>query len=421
MPRKLSNALTPLTVKNAKPGRHADGAGLHLLVKESGARSWVYRFMLKGKTRDIGLGAAAGAGAISLAKARDKADALRSKVREGVDPLAERDWEAARALASAQAAELAGITFKAVAEAHIAANEDGWRNAKHRQQWKNTLSTYVYPVIGRLPVAEIGTAHVLQILEPIWREKPETASRVRGRIETILDAAKARGYREGENPARWRGHIAQILPARKRLSRGHHKALSYEIIPSFITSLHDREATAALALEFAILTAARTSEVTGATWAEVDLTKEIWTVPAIRMKAGKEHRVPLSHRAIEILKTTQALGGDWLFCGPAKVTGEMKPKLSGMAMNMLLRRMKVDATVHGFRSAFRDWAAESTGFAHEVCEMALAHAIENKAEAAYRRGDLFDKRRRLMADWAAHCSGDCAAAGNLTPIRSAAS
>ncbi|WP_109808460.1 tyrosine-type recombinase/integrase [Sphingosinithalassobacter portus] len=419
MPRKLSNALTPLAVKNAKPGRHADGGGLHLLVKESGARSWVYRFMLRGKARDIGLGAAAGPGAISLAKARDKADALRLKVKAGVDPLAERDREAAEALAAAQAAQIAGITFKAVAEAHIAANEDGWRNAKHRQQWKNTLATYVYPVIGALPVAEVGTTHILQILEPIWKEKPETASRVRGRIETVLDAAKARGYRNGENPARWRGHVAQILPARKRLSRGHHKALSYEDVPTFVASLRNREATAALALEFAILTAARTGEVIGATWAEIDLGKAVWTIPAGRMKAGKEHRVPLSARAVEILKTTQALGGDWLFVGTAKTSDGMKPKLSGMAMNMLLRRMKVDATVHGFRSAFRDWAAESTGYAHEVCEMALAHVIENKAEAAYRRGDLFEKRRRLMNDWSAYClTGHVDAKGGVTPIRS---
>ena len=418
MPRKLSNALSPLAVKSAKPGRHADGGGLHLLVKESGARSWVYRFMLRGKARDIGLGAASGPEAISLANARDKAGALRLKVKGGIDPLAERDREAAEALAAVQAAQIAGIKFKDVAEAHIAANEDGWRNAKHRQQWRNTLATYVYPEIGELPVAQVSTAHVLKILEPIWKEKPETASRVRGRIETVLDAAKARGYREGENPARWRGHVAQILPARTRLSRGHHKALSYGDVPAFLASLRDREAMAALALEFAILTAARTGEVLGAAWGEVDLAKAVWTIPAARMKAGKEHRVPLSPRAVEILETSKQLGGDWLFAGKAEAPGEMRPKLSGMAMNMLLRRMKVDATVHGFRSAFRDWAAESTSYAHEVAEMALAHSIENKAEAAYRRGDLFEKRRRLMADWAAYCSGEGgAAAVVVTPIR----
>ena len=413
MPRKLNNALTPLTVKTAKAGRHADGGGLHLLVKESGARSWVYRFMLRGKSRDVGLGAASGPDTISLATARDKAAALRLQVKAGVDPLAERHREASEALASVQAALIAGITFKAVAETYIGANEGSWRNDKHRQQWRNTLAAYVYPVMGELPVAEIGTAHVLKILEPIWQDKPETASRIRGRIETVLDAAKARGYREGENPARWRGHIAQILPARSRLTRGHHKAMSYEAISAFMAKLREREAMAALALEFVILTATRTSEVLGATWAEVDLDKAIWTVPATRMKAGKEHRIPLSPRAVEILEAVKPLGKASLF--PADKGG----KLSTMAMSMLLRRMKLDCTVHGFRSAFRDWAAEQTGYAHEVCEMALAHTIGNKVEAAYRRGDLFDKRRRLMADWSVYCASGGAAGAKVTPIREA--
>lgn len=410
MPKKLSNVLTPLAVKNAKPGRHADGGGLHLLVKESGARSWVYRFMLNGKSRDIGLGPA-GPDGISLADARDARDALRLKVKARIDPLEERQREAAEALAAAQAAKVAGMTFKAVAETYIGANEGSWRNDKHRQQWKTTLATYVYPVIGELPVAEVGTAHVLQILEPIWKAKAETASRVRGRMETILDAAKARGYREGENPARWRGHIAQILPARSRLTRGHHKAMAYEAIPAFVGALHKREAVAALALEFTILTAARTGEVIGAKWDEVDLDKAIWTIPASRMKAGKEHRVPLSARAVEILKSTQGLRKEWLF--PATKGG----KMSGMAMTMLLRRMKVDVTVHGFRSGFRDWSAECTGYAHEVAEMALAHTIENKVERAYRRGDLFDKRRRLMDDWATYCATIPATGANVTPLR----
>ncbi len=414
MPRKLNHALTPLTVKNAKAGRHADGGGLNLLVKDSGARSWVFRFMLDGKSRDLGLGTAAGPDAISLAKARDLATALRLKVKAGIDPLAERQREAAEAIAATQAAQIAGITFRHVAEAHIAANEGSWRNSKHRQQWRNTLATYVYPIIGDLPVADIGTAHVLQIVEPIWQDKPETASRVRGRIETLLDAAKARGYREGENPARWRGHIAQILPARAKLSRGHHKAMPYAELPEFMGVLRAREAMAALALEFVILTATRTSEVLGATWSEVDLAKAVWTIPAGRMKAGKEHRVPLSPRAIEILEATKPLGKDWLF------TGDRGGKLSGMAMSMLLRRMKLDCTVHGFRSAFRDWSAECTGYAHEVCEMALAHSIGNKAEAAYRRGDLFDKRRRLMFDWANYCSSDDRAGAIVVSIRDVA-
>lgn len=413
MPKKLSNALTPLAVKNAKPGRHADGGGLHLLVKPSGARSWVYRFMLSGKSRDIGLGAA-GPDGISLSQARDARDALRLKVKAGIDPLEERHREAAEAIAAAQAAQVAGMTFKAVAETYIGANEESWRNPKHRQQWRNTLDAYVYPVIGELPVADVSTAHVLKILEPIWKEKAETASRVRGRIETVLDSAKARGYREGENPARWRGHLAQILPARTRLSRGHHKALAYEQIPAFVAKLQERDAVAALALEFTILTASRSGEVTGAKWSEVDLDKALWTVPAERMKAGKEHRVPLSPRAVAILKSLQPLGSQWLF------PGAKGNKLSSMAMGMLMRRMKVDATVHGFRSGFRDWAAECTGYAHEVAEMALAHTIENKVERAYRRGDLFEKRRRLMDDWAAFCARGEAAGENVTPIRKAA-
>jgi integrase len=251
----------------------------------------------------------------------------------------------------------------------------------------------------------------MSVLEPIWRAKPETASRVRGRIESVLDAARARGHRTGENPARWRGHIAEMLPARQRLSRGHHKALAYADVPAFIQALREREAVAALALEFTILTVARSGETIGATWEEVDLDKALWIVPASRMKAGREHRVPLSPRAVQILKSTQQLKGTHLF------PGTKSPRLSVMAMTMLLRRMKVDATVHGFRSSFRDWAAEQTGFPHEVAEMALAHTIENKAEAAYRRGDLFAKRRKLMEAWAAFCERPAISSATVTPIR----
>jgi len=420
MPRKLSNALTPLAVKNAKAGRHADGGGLHLLVKESGSRSWVYRFMLNGKSRDVGLGPASGPDSVSLANARTEATKLRLKVKEGIDPVDERLREEAEQRAAAQAALVAATTFKMVAETHIEANEESWRNPKHRQQWRNTLTTYVYPVIGELSVADVATPHVLKILEPIWRDKPETASRVRGRIETILDAAKARGYRSGENPARWRGHLAQILPnvskakqARNRkLERsGHHAAMPYDDVPAFVVRLRERDAVAALALEFVILTAARTSEVIGAKWPEVDFKKAVWTVPPERMKGGKEHRVPLTQRATKILDEAQALGGEYLF------PGTTAPKLSSMAMSMLLRRMKVDVTTHGFRSAFRDWSAERTGFSHEVCEMALAHAIGNKVEAAYRRGDLFTKRRKLMEAWADFCGNPVVAGANVKPIR----
>jgi len=415
MPKKLSNALTPLSVKNAKPGRHVDGGGLHLLVKETGARSWVFRYMLKGKARDVGLGAASGPDALTLAKVRDAASALRLTVKAGVDPLEKRAQEAAEKLAAEQAAKVAGITFRAVAEAYLDANEGSWRNAKHRQQWRNTLTSYVFPAIGDLPVAAIETQHILDIVEPIWKAKPETASRIRGRIETVLDAAKARGYRSGENPSRWRGHIKQILPARPKLSRGHHKAMAYAAIPAFVADLRQRDAMAALALEFTILTATRTSEAIGAKWEEVDLGKAVWTIPANRMKGGREHRVPLSPRALEILEAVKPLGGQWVF--PTDKGG----KLSTMAMSMLLRRMKIgDATVHGFRSSFRMWAAESTAYAHEVCEMALAHATKNKVEAAYQRSDVFEKRRRLMIDWANYCASVGAGGATVTLIRGVA-
>jgi integrase len=411
MPKKLSNALTSLAVKNAKPGRHADGGGLYLLVKDSGARSWVFRFMLRGKARDLGLGTATGPDAISLQDARIEAGRLRAEVKAGTDPLLERDKKAGEALAQIQAAYVASTTFKTVAERYIADNRDSWRNAKHRQQWENTLSSYVYPVIGDLPINDVGTAHVLEILEPIWKTKPETASRIRGRIETVLDAAKARELRTGENPARWRGHIAQILKKRQRLTRGHHTALPYADVPAFVEQLRNRKAMAALALEFTILTAARTGEVTGATWVEFDLTKKVWTVPATRMKAGKEHRIPLSPRTLEILEAVKPMGKQFVF------PGERGGKLSGMAMAMLLRRMGTEVTVHGFRSAFRDWTAEATAYAHEVCEMALAHTIGNKAEAAYRRGDLFEKRTRLMSDWATFVENSERSSATVTPIR----
>ena len=407
MPKKISNALTPLQVKNAEPGRHVDGNGLHLLVKASGARSWVLRYSLQGKTRDIGLSrcpealvllAQSGREELSLAQARDLAAIYRLKVRAGIDPLSERERQAeASRLAQAQVAA-ERVTFRAAAQSYLASRESTWRNAKHRQQWYNTLSAYVFPSLGALPVADIGTAEVLAVLEPIWKSKAETANRVRGRMEAIIDAARARGHFSGENPARWRGHLDKILPARQRLSRGHHAAMPYDEVPVFLEQLRARKAVAAMALEFTILTAARTGEVLGATWEEVDFEKRTWTVPAQRMKAGREHRVPLSSRAVEVLNETKKLGSDFLF------PGQRGGKLSGMAMAMLLRRMGHVVTVHGFRSSFRDWAAEMTAFPHEVCEMALAHTIANKAEAAYRRGDIFEKRRLLMDGWEEFCS-----------------
>ena len=402
MPRKLSNVLTPLQVKSLPSGRHTDGGGLQLLVKKSGARSWVFRFMIGGKSRDVGLGPASGTNMITLADARDLAIDLRRKVRAGIDPLHERTEATAALEAKIAAAEIAKVSFRDVAEAYVTAHSDNWRNSKHRAQWASTLKNYVYPVMGDMPVGEIQTEHVMAVIEPIWKTKSETASRIRGRIETILDSAKARGYRQGENPARWRGHIALMLPARTRLSRGHHRALPYKNIPKFIAALQSQQATAALALEFTILTASRSGEVLGATWQEVDFAEASWTVPAARMKAGKEHRVPLTQRAVDIVKTMQVLETEHIF------TGLKGRELSNMAMSMVLRRMEVEATVHGFRSGFRDWAAETTSISHEVCEMALAHVIANKAEAAYRRGDLFAKRRDLMETWAEYCGSAAA-------------
>jgi integrase len=356
----------------------------------------------------------AGHDELTLAQAREVATIYRLKVKAGIDPIAERETIAIAKAAEAQAQKVAKVRFKDVAEAYIDANESNWKNKKHRQQWKNTLATYVYPIMGDLSVSDIETSHVLAAIEPIWKDKAETASRVRGRIETVLDAAKVREYRTGENPARWRGHLSLILPARTKLSRGHHKAEPYLSVPQILTQLRSRQAVAALALEFTILTAARTGEVIGATWEEIDIPKGIWTISAKRMKAGRQHRVPLSKRAVEIVQQVKLLDSAYVF------SGAKGGPLSGMAMSMLLRRMQTDVTVHGFRSSFRDWAAECTGYPHEVCEMALAHTIGNKSEAAYRRGDLFEKRRRLMADWAEHCNSQTNGAAEVVPLRGSA-
>ena len=292
------------------------------------------------------------------------------------------------------------MTFDQCAEVYISAHEVAWKNEKHRQQWRNTLATYVSPVFGLNPVQEIDSDHILRVIEPIWTKKTETARRLRGRIEVILDWAKVRGYRTGENPARWRGHLSHLLPARTKVRLvKHHAALRYTEIPTFMKELRETEGTSAAALEFLILSAARTSEVIYARWREVDMKYEAWTVPAERMKAHREHRVPLSPAAIAVLKRAKELKGDYVFPGSTPAT-----PLSNMALLMTLGRMnRGDITAHGFRSTFRDWAAERTNFPNEVVEAALAHAIENKTEAAYRRTDFFEKRRQLMDAWAEYC------------------
>jgi integrase len=390
-------ALTALKVsKQLPPGKYGDGNGLWLQVSQWGTKSWLYRYQIAGKARSMGLGAAE---VVSLVEARDLAHEARRQIREGRDPIAAR--KAAKAQQAIAAAS--GMTFQDAAAATIAAHEGTWTNAEHRRQWKSSLEQYAYPILGKLPVAAIDTALVLKCLEPIWTTKRTTADRVRGRIESVLDWATARGYRTGDNPARWRGHLEYLL-AGQGTDTVHLKALPYDALPEFLHRLRGREGVTPKALEFTILTAARTGEALGARWSEID--GSIWTVPAARMKGRREHRVPLSRAALALLKELPR-EGESVFIG-----ARAGRPLHGKAMNELLEAMGVDATVHGFRSSFRDWAAECTAYPREVCEMALAHAIPSKVEASYRRGDLFEKRRRLMEDWAKYCAAPAAAKGS---------
>jgi integrase len=335
--------------------------------------------------------------AIGLADARKRAAACRQMRLDGTDPIAVK--KAGKLKAKLEAAR--AMTFRQCAETYIEAHKAGWQNAKHAAQWSSTLKTYAYPIFGALPVQVVDVGLIAKVLEPIWKAKTETASRLRGRIERVLDWAAVRGYRQGDNPARWRGHLDQLLPARSRVQKvQHHAALPYAEVGQFMADLREQESTSALALEFLILTATRTAEVIGATWSEVDLDAAVWTIPAERMKAKKEHRVPLSKPALAILKRLHKhRAGEFVFMGA-------KPErpLSNMALLMLLERLgRSDLTVHGFRSTFRDWAAERTNFPREVAEHALAHSLPDKVEAAYRRGDLFEKRRHLMEAWARYC------------------
>jgi integrase len=404
LPRKVE-ALTAAKVRTAKAGRYGDGGGLYLLVRTPESKFWLFRYAPSGgKMREMGLGPATGRQAVSLADARLKARRLVDAVRDGRDPLAEQEAEKAAKEAAAQQELIRSKTFKDAAAAYIDAHQASWRNAKHRQQWSNTLETYAYPEFGDTPVADVDTADVMTVLEPIWQVKTETASRVRGRIETVLDYAGSRGWRAGDNPARWRGHIANMLPKKSKVQPiEHHAALAWRQMSGFLVELAQQKGLAAQALQFTILTAARTSEAIEAKWSEFDLKAKVWTVPASRMKAGREHRVPLSDAAIAVLEAIAPLRndekGDWAFPGAR----EGRP-LSNMAFLMLLRRMEhADLTAHGFRSAFRDWCGEATNHPREVAEQALAHTLGDKVEAAYRRGDLFEKRRVLMEDWAKFC------------------
>jgi integrase len=389
--------LTALAVDRAKRrGHYGDGGGLFLQVSASGAKSWVFRFKEFGRLREMGLGPTH---TVSLAEARQKALECRKARLDGLDPIEARRGKRVQAKFDAAKA----MTFAACAERYIASHKAGWRNPKHAAQWPATLGTYVYPVFGSLPVQAVDVGLVMKAIEPIWVQKPETAGRVRGRIESVLDWATARGYRHGENPARWRGHLENLLPKKSKVRRvEHHAALPYPEIGAFTAELRQQEGVAARALEFAILTAARTGEVIGAKWDEIDPGERLWTVPAERMKkADKEHRVPLSDAALAILDDLRKVQQD-NFVFPSSKAGR---PISNMAMLMLLRRMgRGDLTTHGFRSSFRDWAAERTGFPAEVAEMALAHTVSDKVEAAYRRGDLFQKRRQLSDAWAKFCA-----------------
>ncbi len=403
---KQIDRLSALTVSRAKEkGYYPDGGNLYLQVARGGAKTWIFRYMLNGKSREMGLG---GVSSLTLADARAKAAECRKLLNEGIDPITARNTAHAKTQLEAAKSK----TFRECAEAYIEAHKAGWRNEKHIWQWGNSLSKFVYPFFDDISVQDVDVALVTKALEDIWKTKTETASRVRGRIEVILDWATARGYRTGENPARWRGHLENLLPNRSKVQKvTHQPALPYDQIGDFMTTLKEQEGIAALAMAFTILTATRTSEVIGATWNEIDLQNKVWTIPANRIKAGREHRVPLSEPALRILKEMKKQHdlinpkndknkGNWVFSGH-----KYGNPLSNMAMLMLLKRMeRKDITVHGFRSSFRDWAAEQTHFAREVAEMALAHAIGDKVEAAYRRGDLFEKRTQLMAAWARYCA-----------------
>lgn len=379
------------------PGNHAVGgvAGLYLYVNDAGARSWVLRVMVGDKRRHMGLG---GFPDVTLSQAKEKARQARVAIGQGMDPIVERK----AVLSKLRAQQAQEKTFEQAANAYIESHGDGWRNPKHRAQWFSTLETYAFPVMGKLLVRDVALEHVLSVLEPIWKSKTETASRLRGRIENVLDWASARQYRTGENPARWKGMLDKLLPAPTKVKKvEHHRALSIDALPGFMTQLSGRVGTAARALEFTILTAARSGEVRGANWSEIDLENRVWTVPAERMKAGKEHRVPLSQEALRVLRAQPMIAGvDLVFPAPRGRS------LSDMALTEVMRRMEVDAVPHGFRSTFRDWAGERTHFPRDLAEQALAHTLESKVEAAYRRGDALEKRRVMMQAWADYCCSE---------------
>lgn len=386
--------LTARKVQTAGPGKHEDGDGLRLVVSPSGGRKWVLRVTVDGKRRELGLGSYP---TVSLSDARDKAQESRKAVAQGLDPVVTR------------ARKPTGLpTFEASAEQYIAAHSPGWRNEKHLYQWNQSLGTFVYPLIGTKTIDQIVTEDVLKVLQPIWTTKTETASRVQGRIERVLDWATARKFRTGENPARWKGHLDTLLPSPRKVKRvTHYPAMPYTDVPEFMTELYAKPGVSALALRLLILTACRTGEVIRATWSEIDQDSGVWTIPPVRMKMEREHRVPLTEAALLVLKALPRVEGNpYLFPG-----AKNEKPISNMALLQLMRGMDYGVggtrgayVPHGFRSSFRDWAGEVSSFPRDVCEMALAHAIESRVEAAYRRGDLFEKRRKMMEEWANWCT-----------------
>lgn len=393
----MGRALHKLTSKGVEakrePGYYGDGGNLWLQVSPSTSKSWIFRYTLNGKQREMGMGSLAD---VSLADARITAGKYRLLVRDKIDPIdARTDENRQLKLAAANT-----MSFRKCFQAYIEAHKKEWKNPKHVDQWTNTLETYCGPIFGDDPAQRVDTPQIMRVLEPIWTTKTETANRLRGRIEKVLDWATVRGYRTGANPARWRGHLKELLASPRKIQTvKHHPALAFDRMGDFMKKLRAQEGGAARALELLILTTLRTNEVIGGKSAEFDFESAAWTVPGTRMKAKKLHRVPLVPRAIELVKEALKQGGTYLFPG-----AKPKSHLSNMAMLALLDRMGYShITVHGFRSSFRDWASERTNYAPELCEMALAHAIKDKTEAAYRRGELFEKRRRLMLDWARHC------------------
>ncbi len=405
MTRATNKLTAPAVRAELTPGRHSDGAGLYLAVDKSGAKRWVFLFRWRGRRLEMGLG---GVGSVTLASAREKAREAREALAAGRNPI-----EARRARAEIP-------TFGQMADEVTATKAAGFRREKSRAIWRRALNDYAASM-RPIRVDAVDTAAVLKVLKPIWAEKGESANKARGCIEAVLDAAKAKGFRTGENPARWRGQLDHLLPKRRKLSRGHQKAMAYGEVPAFAALLREREAMAALALEFLILTAARTGEVIGARWSEIDLKAQVWTVPADRMKSDREHRVPLGARAVEVLEKAAATSNRspaaFIFPGPRKRGSLVDRGLSTNALRALLIRLGQDVTAHGFRSSFRDWAGEASTFPREVAEAALAHTVGDATERAYRRGDALEKRRKLMEAWAAFLAHGSAKRGNVTALR----